>query len=272
MNYPVLVSAVMATNRVDHNFYSAISSLLSLSLDSLEVIVVLDGLKRSRVSPDLLRHVVLRETGQHVGTAAALNQGVEMASGEFIVRLDADDICVPGRIEEQVRYLQEHVGVSAVGGQASIINAAGRKIGDMPVQGPFEMDLRRHLLLRNRFVHSTMCIRRSALTAIGGYNEHCIRKQDYELWLRIGATGELHLLPVQAAEYRVHENQSSRRSPVISRSTVEITKARFRLASIVRVSRVKTLTYSLLWIGWQTLRQIPAVKPSYKRHLSDASG
>lgn len=264
MDSRTTVTAVVATNRIDQYLDEAIASLARVTYAAMDIVIVLDGLSSGSLPEWADNHTVL-ETGDHVGTAAALNLGIRNATGEYILRLDADDLCAEGRVESQVQYLDANPHVLAVGGGAEMIDEMGAIRGDMPRLAREIVDLRADLLRRNRFVHSTMCIRKSALDAVGGYNEECVRKQDYELWLRLGRLGELHSLPIVAAQYRVHANQSSKKSPVIARSTVEITRARFRLAKVVNVNAVRATGYSIVWIAWQVLRQLPAVKPTYTR-------
>ena len=108
----MVVPAIAFNSHLD----AAIHSLLEQSYSNFEVIVVLDGvgLDSSRTwTTDSRVRFVCHETRQ--GTPVALNAGIREAGGEYIARLDADDVSFPSRIARQVDYLVAHPDTGCVG-------------------------------------------------------------------------------------------------------------------------------------------------------------
>jgi glycosyltransferase involved in cell wall biosynthesis len=167
---------------------SAIRSVLDQTLTDLELIVVDDG--SSDATPALLaaardpRLVVERQP--RAGLAAALNRALGRARAPLLARLDADDVALPARLERQRAFLQSHPDVGLLGTAARVVDASGH---DVEIIRPPEddRDIRRVLIRRNPFVHSSVMVRRSLLASAGGYDVSFPVAQDYDLWLRLSA-------------------------------------------------------------------------------------
>lgn len=259
------VSAIIPTLREDAWLLDAIESILRDPTEDLEIVLVGDGHFFSDALRARLRDTkaVLVELPQRRGTPHALNAGIAASTGEFVLRLDADDLSIAGRAGIQMEYLCENPQVVAVGGAVIQIREDGSD--HVTVMPAHIGDVRADLLQRNVLVHSTMMFRASALDSLGGYNTDCTRMQDYELYLRLGQLGEVHVLNERLAKYRIHNSQSSRRSPVISRATWAILRERYRLSRFLNVSLARTSFAAIMWLGWQVLRSAGIVRP---RHLS----
>jgi len=175
---------------------SAVASVLEQTLDDLELIVVDDG--STDGTPDLLAAVRdrrLRVTRQpRAGLTAALARGLALARAPLIARLDADDVALPERLALQVAFLAAHPDVGLLGTAAREVDADGREIG---VVRPPESDgaLRRMLIRRNPFVHSSVMMRRAAAERAGGYDATIAVAQDYDLWMRLSRLVGLANLP-----------------------------------------------------------------------------
>src|SRR6478672_8128862 len=112
----------------------AVASVLGQTLEDLELIVVDDGSTDS--SGEILERLAAADPRVHIltgstrsGISAALNRGWREARGGYIARLDADDVALPGRLERQVRFLDEHPAVAVVGSAAILIDPDGRELG-----------------------------------------------------------------------------------------------------------------------------------------------
>ena len=210
----VRVSVVMAVHNGARFLDRALGSVFQQTLPQLEFIVVDDGSTDetsailARCTDRRLRIVRQERTGQN----AALNRGLELASGELIARQDADDVWLPGRLEWQVRFLENHPLVGAVGAQAVSVDEAERplRVTRLPTTPPA---LRWHLLFESPFVHSTVLMRRAVLAAVGGYRTDAAVAQvaDYELWSRIARTADLANAPIALVLYREHPDAMSKR-------------------------------------------------------------
>ena len=174
----------------------AIESILGQTLADLELIVVDDGSTDS--TPLILaglrdpRVVVERQAA--AGLTRALGRALARARAPLVARLDADDVARPDRLERQHAFLAAHPEVGLLGSAARVVDEAGREVGAIH---PPEDDaaLRRDLIRRNPFVHSSIMARRALVTQAGGYDPDFSVAQDYDLWLRLAALTRMANLP-----------------------------------------------------------------------------
>ncbi|KAA0213971.1 MAG: glycosyltransferase [Leptolyngbya sp. PLA3] len=120
--------------------------------------------------------------------AGALNVGLSEARYELVARMDADDACDLERVERQVEAMRARPAVAALGTGYRVVGPGGGNLGVVtPPADPDEARWR--LLISNPFAHGSMMLRRSAVLAVGGYDETFDRAQDYELWSRLSMRG-----------------------------------------------------------------------------------
>jgi glycosyltransferase involved in cell wall biosynthesis len=184
----MLVSVVLAVHNGAPSLEAAVASVLTQTLTSLELVLVDDGSTDDtpaivgRYASSDPRVVALR-TPHRVGLPAALNLGWRRARGDLIARLDADDECLPTRLERQLDYLRGHPEVDVLGTGAILVDEDGRELGTA-VRPPDHETLVREIYRAGPFMHPTVMMRRLFLEALGGYDEKLRRAQDFDLWLR----------------------------------------------------------------------------------------
>jgi glycosyltransferase involved in cell wall biosynthesis len=129
---------------------------------------------------------------------------LENARGEYVARMDADDVSLPDRFARQVAYLDAHSECLAVGGAVAAIDEDGDPfcIERLPTDHA-EIDAGM-LSGRCGICHPATMIRREALTAAGGYRQEFYGAEDQDLWLRLAERGGLANLPDVVLKYRVH--------------------------------------------------------------------
>lgn len=175
---------------------SAVASILGQTLADLELIVLDDG-SRDGTGRFLasLHDVRLRVVHQSpVGLTASLNRALGLARAPLIARLDADDYAVPERLARQVAFLDAHPDVGVLGSAAREVDREGREVE--VVRPPLDdVTIRRTLIRRNPFVHSTVVVRRAVLDRAGAYDERLTVAQDYDLWMRLAAVTRLANVP-----------------------------------------------------------------------------
>lgn len=180
------VSVVMSVYNAARWLREAVQSVLDQTLRELELIVVDDG--STDGTPAILQAVGdgrLRAVRQsRAGLTVSLNRGLRLASGPLLARLDADDVALPERLARQVAFLDAHPEVGVLGTACLETDESGRVLGTYrpPVT---DAEIRRALIRRNPFVHSSVMMRRDVLEPAGFYDEALAVAQDYELWLRL---------------------------------------------------------------------------------------
>ena len=187
----------------------AVESVRADGFSDYEHVIVDDG--SADETPEIIaraaaldpRVVALRnETNR--GIAAAANRGLAAARGEYVARLDADDVSLPGRLGREVALLDGRPDVALVSMNYESMTAEGvvfdRSRRDYPTE------VVEYLLNFSNPLggHSQVMFRRGVVEELGGYDESCHAALDYDLWARIAGRGRIVVLPEVGMRYRVH--------------------------------------------------------------------
>ena len=188
------VSVVMSVFNGERFLGEAVDSILGQTYRDLELIVIDDGstdgspaiLERQRRADPRLR--VFPQA--NMGLTRSLNRGVELSTGEYVARMDADDVADRSRIERQVAFMDAHPDVGLLGTGYYEIDSDGRTIGvkSFPTD---DRTLRATLIRHNPFFHASVMLRRDVLRAAGPYDVAWPLVEDYELWFRIARRARL---------------------------------------------------------------------------------
>jgi glycosyltransferase involved in cell wall biosynthesis len=170
----------------------AVASVLAQTALDLELIVIDDG--STDATPALLATVrdprLRRERQSHAGLTRALNRALGLARAPLLARLDADDVALPTRLERQAAFLASHPEVGLLGSAAREVDPGGREL--RVIRPPeADADIRRELIRRNPFVHSSVVMRRHLVEQAGGYDDSFPVAQDYDLWLRLSGISRM---------------------------------------------------------------------------------
>lgn len=226
-----LISVIMPVYRPNSLFLSlAIASVLEQSHSNLELIILEDksALTNEKTVKDFNDpriHYILTQNN----FANLVNQGLALSNGEFIARMDADDICEKDRLEKQLDFLLKNPDIGLVGSNLTIINETGQIIGQRfyPTNS---LKIAQAMRLRNSLAHPTVLMRKKDLIAVGAYNQEFDTLADYDLWARwIGAGLKFSNLPEKLLRYRMHTGATkSYRLKKQLQDTLNIKKKYFR--------------------------------------------
>ncbi len=192
-----LVSVLLPMYNAETFIESALQSILTQDYPAIEVIVIDDG------STDAGKSIVERIADKRVklvsrenqGLVASLNEGLGLATGELVARMDADDIAYPGRIAAQARVFEAHPGLCMLGMNADLLfpgNHVLRQPGEL--RGPEE--IRTQSLFHPMFCHPTVMFDNNILSAEGlRYDPRYPRCEDRDLWRRIVPNHPAMLMP-----------------------------------------------------------------------------
>jgi len=207
------VSVLLPVRNASSYVAGCIRSVLDQTFDNLELIVVDDG--STDDSADVIKRAVGNDprvqflSRANMGMACTLNQMLEIAGGELIARLDADDAALLDRFAKQVHYLDTHPHCVVVGGGVINIDADGDPLSVELYPEHHEQIERRLLSGGGGIIHPSTMIRAEVLRACGGYAIDCPVVEDQELWLRMAMVGRLANLPEPLIRYRVHADNMS---------------------------------------------------------------
>ncbi len=184
-----LVSVVMSVHNAQEYIKEAIESVLGQTFEDFELIVINDGSTDGtcQILESLARRdarICIVHQKKNRGLTRSLNSGIRHASGEYVARMDADDIALPERLERQVEILKTHVDIGVLGTLTDYIDSEGNLTGrSWPRWSPPVLNGWRSLF-ESVVCHPSVMMRRSILQRLDGYNESVLRAQDYELWSR----------------------------------------------------------------------------------------
>ena len=142
------------------------------------------------------------------GPYVAANDGLRQARGRYIVRIDADDLCTPHRIERQLQFFVDYPAYRACVSYWQGFNDRGERFATINSIPRNSRVFRWSLLLRGPSIHSTACIEREAMMEIGGYRELPL-SQDYRLWCDLTRRGWLGTIPEVLCFVRFHEKRQT---------------------------------------------------------------
>ncbi len=193
---------------------AAIDSILRQTHAHLELIVIDDGssdgsaaIAASYADPRL--RVVRNE--RNLGLVATLNRGIELAHGEFIARMDADDVAAPERLALQLQTHDRRTRTSPCSAPTSPMPTRPARVVGHPRSLPCGPALVRWRLLRGTCLyHPTVMLRRAAL-GDERYAADYIHAEDYDLWLRLSRRHRLDNLPQSLLLHRRHGQSVSAR-------------------------------------------------------------
>lgn len=187
---------ITAYNEADY-IEGAVRSVLDQTYDNVEAVVVNDGSTdgTAGVLTQRFEDERLRVFDQdRNGRVTSLNHGLDAARGKFVAVLDADDRCVPRRIETQVDYLLAHEDVGVVG---SYYHRKDGIRGEEYVRkyptrnGPIRREMAKYIPLS----HSCAMYRKRAVIEAGGYDESLSDHEDLDLWIRVARDWTLANIP-----------------------------------------------------------------------------
>lgn len=206
------VSVLMSVFNGETFLSQAIESILNQTFREFEFVIVNDGSTdgTGQILDDYARRDSRVRILAHAnrGRAESLNRGIELCGGQYIARMDADDISLPCRLEEQVDYLEHHPAVGLLGGSFEIIDTAGNML--QTIRCPLhDAEIRSHMLVSNPMCHPAVVMRKDVAVASGGYRRPLLDADDYDLWLRMAERCRLANLDSVVLKYRVHSDQVS---------------------------------------------------------------
>lgn len=202
------ISALLPVHNAEPYLAEALDSLLAQSFQDFEVIAVDDG--SADDSGKILDEYATRDPRVRVfhrpqrGLVSTLNEGIDLARGEWIARMDADDIALPNRFEVQLNHLL-HSGADFCGGPVECFGD-WRAVWRYP-ESHEACEIQ--LLFDVPFAHPTVMGRRTAFQALR-YDPRYVCAEDYDCWQRAWAAGyRLTNVSDLILRYRVHAKQVS---------------------------------------------------------------
>jgi glycosyltransferase involved in cell wall biosynthesis len=190
------ITVLMPAYNAGKYIREAITSVLQQSFKYFELLVVNDGSTDDTLSIALSFHDtrVIVVNKDHAGIASALNTGLKLASAPYIARFDADDVCLPTRLERQLDFLHDHPEYVLVGSDAEYILENGDFLFNFKCIAHSDEEVKGKLYVYCPFIHSAVMYRRDEVIKASGYNVHAHNFEDYLLWTNLAKMGKMQNL------------------------------------------------------------------------------
>jgi glycosyltransferase involved in cell wall biosynthesis len=261
------VNVLMSTHKGETGTHlaEALESLYSQTLKPDRIVLVEDG----PIGPDQhdvlaaycrdgrgprLTRIALPENG---GLARALNTGLAYCDGDYVMRMDSDDIAMPDRLEIQLSYLKTHPEIDIVSSWANEFSD-GLSADRLKVS-PTEHDaLAMALRWRNVIAHSAILMKTSVLSKLDGYRPDFGLLEDYDLWVRMVMSGaRFHVLPKVLLSIRTGLGQRGRRGNWnYMKSEIRFRTECLRIGFLTRTQFCATLVlYAVFRLASPVMRQ-----------------
>ena len=203
------ISVVMPVYNGEKYLREAIESILSQTYTDFEFIIINDASSDS--TEEIIKsyddnRIVYLKNEQNLGVAGTLNRGLDTAKGEYIARMDADDISLPQRFEKQVEFMDKHQNVGVCGSHIRIFEDDGSEKTFIYSQS--DAELRVDMLFNCPFAHPAVMIRKFILDNYNIlYNLEYEKAEDYRMWYDIMSVSSGYNIQQQLLRYRHHQKQ-----------------------------------------------------------------
>ncbi|HXH17782.1 MAG TPA: glycosyltransferase family 2 protein [Chitinophagales bacterium] len=204
------VTVLMPVYNAEKFLAEAIESVLNQTFLDFELLIINDG------STDGSRKIIqsyhdgrirLVDNAANMRLIATLNKGIELAQGSYIARMDADDVCLPQRLEKQVAFMNAHPEVGLCGCYLRTLGHAQ----EYDIRFETEHDaITFKLFFDTHFPHPAAMLRRSVLLQYQlRFDKDYIHAEDFEMWNRMADVCRLAIIPEVLMLKRMHGQQIS---------------------------------------------------------------
>lgn len=203
------ISVIMPVYNGEKYLKEAIDSILKQTFSDFELLLINDGSTDSTEaiikSYDDVRMIYIKNE-KNLGLIKTLNKGLDLAKGEFIARMDQDDIALPTRFEKQINIFHKNPDIGVCG---TWFTCFGEGIKEKTLQHPVNSEsIKINLLGRSSLGHPTVMLRKSAMENLR-YDENYQSAEDYEFWVSLSRVTRLYNIPESLLKYRVHQTNIS---------------------------------------------------------------
>lgn len=242
----------------------AIESVLNQSYKNFEFIIILDNPNATHLQKIINDYVKIDDrirfyiNEENKGLVYSLNRALELSNGEFIARMDADDICEPLRLEKEMYFIEKNK-LDLVGTAISIINEKNEVIGSMNNYGNTPITCLNSLKYRNCIVHPTWLFRKSIVDKNGGYKD-IPTAEDYEFLCRMALNNvKMCNIDEKLLKYRRRNNSIS----------IKNLRIQFNISKIIRKAYKNSLKTSKKYDSYILEQKIKNMSLKNKRLVFD---
>lgn len=215
MVYKPIVSFIVAVYNGESYIEDCIKSIFNQTYNKLEIIIIDDCSNDStnsilhKLSKNSSIKITILRNKSNLGLTKSLNIAISHAKGEWIARLDADDLSEKNRIESQINFSIKNSQYSIIGSSCNFIDNQGKYLFSKYYPSKHN-EIKSSLEKAGAFFpHSSVLMKRDVICSLGGYNNYMKYSQDFELWLRALSKYKIYSIKEPLVSIRIHSKRIS---------------------------------------------------------------
>jgi len=234
-----IISVLLPVYNAESFLERTLDSLFYQTYKNFEIIAINDG--STDGSLEILHRYAAKDSRlvvvdqENCGLVKTLNKAAQLAKGEFLARMDSDDISLPRRFELQMNAFQNHTNTVLVAGGFDVMDEDDDILYHDPVPTQKE-ELRRALFVRNPIAHGSVMFKKQAFIKAGGYSEECGPTEDYELWSRLIEFGDFTAVAPTIFRWRINSGGITQTKAKLMSEHMKINLARFAERNTLEVT------------------------------------
>lgn len=248
-------SVIMSIFNGEKYLLESMTSVLGQSFSNFEFIIIDDG--STDQSADIVKkfedpRIRFFSNKKNCGLPYSLNRGIKHAKGQYLFRMDQDDISFPERFKTQIAFMENYKDID-ICGTAVYSEKNGKKLVSSPLTNPEE--IKATLLFRNVLAHPSVIMRKSSLVKHNLFYDPKLKNaEDYDLWTRSFRQLKMTNISTPLIFYRKHESQMINMSNL--RPTVAVSRTKFLANFIPNPSKSEQeihtrISTGELHVSWQ---------------------
>lgn len=202
------ITVLMSVYNGATHLREAINSVLTQTIPNFEFLIIDDG--SSDNSLEIIEgyddsRIRVIKNRDNIGLTRSLNKGLKLARGEYIARIDCDDICLPSRLERQLEFMSQNPQVGVCGSWVIVMKKSGEYVRKFPISHD---EIQCFMLFKTPLAHPSVMIRKQVLTKNElKYDPYFLHAEDMALWDKCAMVCQMHNIDEPLIKYREHANQ-----------------------------------------------------------------
>lgn len=223
-----LVSVILPVYNCELYIKECVDSILQQTYQNFEVLIFNDGSTDNSLD-EILKfndsRIKVFNSAINYGYVKHLNDGINLAKGDFIIRMDGDDICCKNRFSKLLEFMIKNPSIGVCGSYVKVFGDSKEYIWKLPLQNNAIKAL---LPFRIPFVHPSVIIKKSILIANQiNYQNDYLPAEDYEIWCKLSKVTNFANLPIALLKYRQHKSQISKEKKTVQQNNSDRVRRKY---------------------------------------------
>ncbi len=205
------VSIILATRNNCLYIMEAVESVLKQSYSNWELIVIDDQSTDNtsevlQIYTESDKRIKYIKNAKRKGLVKSLNKGIKLSTGQYIGRIDGDDIWLnTDKLTKQIDFITKNPKAILVGTWGYKIDERGTKVSSLKYPTK-DSDIKKYILFENCFIHSSVIFKKKIIVEMGSYDDVFTHAEDYALWLKVSKKGQIGNIPEYMVGYRINHH------------------------------------------------------------------